>query len=103
MREYIAARKLGEEHLAASGLAATVLRPWYVVGPGHLWPVALLPFYGIASLFPRWRATAERLGLVTIGTMVRALAACVHAPSDATRALDVPAIRAAGRPRVTSP
>ncbi len=99
MREYIAARREGERHLADSGLTATVLRPWYVLGPGHFWPIALLPLYGLANLVPAWRASASRLGLVTIGTMVRALVASVESPPDAARTLDVPAIRAFGARR----
>jgi uncharacterized protein YbjT (DUF2867 family) len=96
LRDYVAARQLGEQRIGASGVTATILRPWYVLGPGHIWPIALLPLYGLAGLVPKWRPTAERLGLVTIGTMVRALAACVDSPGDGTRALDVTAIRAAG-------
>jgi len=96
MREYVASRRLGEEHLVASCLTATLVRPWYVLGPGHWWPLALLPMYGIAHLVPRWREAANRLGLVTIRTMVRALAACVEEPTAETRVLDVPAIRRMG-------
>ena len=43
MRTYIAARMEGETLVRASGLAATILRPWYVLGPGHRWPYLLLP------------------------------------------------------------
>jgi putative NAD(P)-binding protein len=43
MQAYIAVRSQGEELLRASGLRATILRPWYVLGPGHWWPVALIP------------------------------------------------------------
>jgi uncharacterized protein YbjT (DUF2867 family) len=35
MKAYWQARAEGEEILRASGLAATILRPWYVLGPGH--------------------------------------------------------------------
>ena len=31
--------------LAAAGLTQTVVRPWYVLGPGHRWPYVLLPVY----------------------------------------------------------
>jgi len=49
MRAYIAVRKECEAILAASGLTTTILRPWYVLGPGHRWPVILLPFYRLAE------------------------------------------------------
>jgi len=35
MHAYIAARSACEEALSASGLNATIVRPWYVLGPGH--------------------------------------------------------------------
>src|SRR5262249_36781308 len=38
MHAYVAARVEGEALLAATGLPATVLRPFYVLGPGHWWP-----------------------------------------------------------------
>jgi len=51
-----------------------VVRPWYVLGPGHWWPYALVPFYWIAELLPPAResrgvwtgqhfANAQRAGL----------------------------------------
>ena len=45
MKAYQAARAEGESMIRESGLAATILRPWYVLGPGHLWPYALVPIY----------------------------------------------------------
>jgi uncharacterized protein YbjT (DUF2867 family) len=44
MRAYVAARVEGEAAIAEAGLTATILRPWYVLGPGHWWPVVLIPF-----------------------------------------------------------
>src|SRR5262249_19409600 len=65
MHAYVAARREAEQAIAAAGLTATILRPWYVLGPGHRWPYLLLPFYGVASLLPATRDSARRLGLVT--------------------------------------
>ena len=45
MMAYIAVREECESMIRASGLNATILRPWYVLGPGHYWPYALLPAY----------------------------------------------------------
>jgi uncharacterized protein YbjT (DUF2867 family) len=96
MHAYIAVRSAGESAIAAAGLTATVLRPWYVLGPGHRWPIVLMPLYGIAALVPSLRAGAERLGLVTIEQMLRALIHAVEAPPPrrSIRIVDVPAIRA---------
>ena len=95
MREYIAARTEAEEAIRASGLNATILRPWYVLGPGRRWPVLLLPMYWLFGLLPKTRESARRLGLVTIGQMVRALAAAVEQPAAGVRILEVPQIRSA--------
>src|SRR5688500_8820988 len=45
MGAYIAAREEGEAAVRACGIPATILRPWYVVGPGHMWPYLLKPLY----------------------------------------------------------
>jgi uncharacterized protein YbjT (DUF2867 family) len=96
MRAYIDARAAGEHAIAAAGLTSTVLRPWYVLGPGHRWPLALVPMYALAACVPAWRATASRLGLVTITQMVNALVRAVEDPPAAgtQRLVEVPAIRA---------
>jgi len=98
MHAYVAARSEGEAALAASGLATTVLRPWYVLGPGHWWPLALVPLYAVARRVPSLRAGAERLGLVRLDQMVAALVRAVeHPPAPGMLALvEVPGIRAAG-------
>lgn len=98
MRDYIEVRRRGEALVAESGRPATVLRPWYVLGPGHWWPLVLLPFYRTARAWPPWRETARRLGLLTHAEMLNALAWSVEHPSTSgVRILDVPAIRATPR------
>jgi uncharacterized protein YbjT (DUF2867 family) len=96
MHAYINVRMAGERLIASAGLTATILRPWYVLGPGHRWPVVLMPIYGLLGLIPSTREGAQRLGLVTIGQMVRALAGAVETPPSAgsVRVLNVPDIRA---------
>jgi uncharacterized protein YbjT (DUF2867 family) len=59
------ARAECETMIRQSGLNATLLRPWYVLGPGHRWPYALLPMYWLLEQLPRTRDGARRLGLVT--------------------------------------
>ena len=99
MRAYVQARMEAEEAVRACGIPATVLRPWYVLGPGHRWPLLLLPAYAAAERVPSMRDTARRLGLVTLRQMVRALAAAVEdPPRQGTRVLAVPQIRAAALP-----
>ena len=97
MAEYVAVRAEGERLLREARLTATAVRPWYVLGPGHRWPLLLAPAYAVARLLPGARDTAQRLGLVTLRQMVAALVAAVEDPPPAgqLRIVDVPAIRAA--------
>ena len=97
MQAFVAVRAEGEALIRASGMKATFVRPWYVLGPGHWWPYALLPFYKIAELLPPTRESAKRLGLITISQMLRALVWSVENPADAIRVLDVPKIRELSR------
>lgn len=75
---------------------ATILRPWYVLGPGHRWPYALLPLYKVCEWLPFTRASALRLGLVTLEQFILALVEAVESPAQGTRIVEVPQIRAAG-------
>jgi uncharacterized protein YbjT (DUF2867 family) len=93
MEAYIAVRTEGEAAIRASGLHATILRPWYVLGPGHRWPLLLIPMFWIAEQLPSVRAGARRLGLVTLCQMVVALRDAVENPSEGVRVVEVPEIR----------
>jgi uncharacterized protein YbjT (DUF2867 family) len=97
MHAYVAARVEGEALVAATGIPATILRPWYVLGPGHRWPMLLLPIYALLRLLPATRESAERLGLVTQAQITAALLDAVANPPDAgMRIVEVPGIRRAG-------
>jgi hypothetical protein len=74
-------------------LKATVLRPWYVLGPGHRWPYLLIPFYRVCEWIPSTREGAQRLGLVTLPQMVAALVRAVENPARGVCVVEVPAIR----------
>jgi uncharacterized protein YbjT (DUF2867 family) len=93
MRAYVEARRDAEHIIRASGIPATFLRPWYVLGPGHYWPIVLLPFYAILQRIPRTRDAALRLGFVNIEQMTRALVLAVQDPPPEVRIVEVPAIR----------
>jgi uncharacterized protein YbjT (DUF2867 family) len=93
MKSHIQVRAECEDMIPGSGLNATFVRPWYVLGPGHWWPVVLMPFYWLFEHIPSERDTALRLGLVTIHEMVAALAWAVENPSAGVRTIAVPEIR----------
>jgi uncharacterized protein YbjT (DUF2867 family) len=95
MRAYLEVRAEGERLIREAALTATVLRPWYVLGPGHRWPSVLVPLYRIAEMVPSMRAGARRLGLVTVAEFVIALRHAVENPPPARiiRLVEVPEIR----------
>ncbi|GKS60372.1 hypothetical protein YTPLAS18_38990 [Nitrospira sp.] len=93
MRAYIAVRQEAETRLKIGKIPTTVLRPWYVLGPGRRWPVVLIPAYRALERVPVTRSFAERLGLVTIEQMVAALTWAVGHPTREWRVMDVPVIR----------
>ena len=103
MQVYIQPRMEVESAIRASGLNATILRPWYVLGPGHRWPYVLLPFYWVMELLPGSRATARRLGLITLKQMIRALVEAVENPHQAVRIVEVPEIRRGRQRREPEP
>lgn len=93
MAAYIAVREQGEKLVQDSGIPATLVRPWYVLGPGRSWPLVLAPVYGLLERLPFTRDTAERLGLVTITEMTNALLHAVENPPVKMRELNVRDIR----------
>lgn len=99
MRAYITARQAGEAALRAAGVRATFIRPWYVLGPGHRWPVFLLPVYAALKRLPATADSARRLDFVTLEQMTTALLHAVqNPPASGIRIVDVPGIKSlAGR------
>jgi uncharacterized protein YbjT (DUF2867 family) len=93
MHAYIAARAQAEAAFRATGIPVTILRPWYVLGPGHWWPAMLLPVYKILELVPSKRAAALRLGLVTHAQMSAALMRAIEDGPSGIRVIEVPEIR----------
>ncbi|MGC2196798.1 MAG: NAD(P)H-binding protein [Terriglobales bacterium] len=85
MKAYLAVRAECEVSIRESGLHATILRPWYVLDPGHRWPYALVPAYWVLERLPSTREGARRLGLVTLEQMLQALTGAVEDPSRGVR------------------
>jgi len=96
MKAYVQVRAECEALLRATGMNATILRPWYVLGPGHRWPYAIIPMYWLFSLLPATREGARRLGLVTLRQMTLTLANAVDHPCEGVRVAGVPEIRQYG-------
>jgi uncharacterized protein YbjT (DUF2867 family) len=93
MQAYIQPRVEVEEAIRSDGLNATILRPWYVLGPPHRWPYLILPGYWIMGLIPSKREAVQRLGLVTLKQMIAALVDAVENPAQGIKIVEVPDIR----------
>jgi uncharacterized protein YbjT (DUF2867 family) len=95
MAAYIAVRREGEALVRGSGIPSTLVRPWYVLGPGHVWPLAASPIYWVLERLPATRESALRIGLVTLRQIVAAIVHAIEHPPADVRVLNVPDIRAA--------
>lgn len=80
MKEYIEIRKRGERLLTESKIPSSVIRPWYITGPGHYWPVVLTPIYKILELIPATSEQAINLGLVKLEEMLNTIIYAVKNP-----------------------
>lgn len=93
MKEYQKVRAEGEELLLQSKIPCSFVRPWYVLGPGHWWPIILIPLYFLAKLFPYTKERAERQGLVTIKQMSATLMLAVKNADSQNHVFEVEHIR----------
>lgn len=93
MKAYVEARAEAEVAIRATGISATFLRPWYVLGPGHRWPTVFLPVYRFLQLLPPTRDTAVRLYPVTLEQMVAAFVCVVENPARGVRIVEASEIR----------
>ncbi len=96
MQEFQAVRAEGEQMVIESGIPASFVRPWYVLGPGRRWPIFLKPFYALARAYPPTREGATRLALVTLEQMTRTLAYAVENPPEVVQAFEPPEIKLGG-------
>lgn len=80
MKDYQAVRCIGEKLLKVTGIPCSFIRPWYVLGPGHWWPLLLTPLYWIASLFPTGREIVREHGLVHIDQLIRTMVYAIKNP-----------------------
>ena len=93
MKDFQQVRAEGEQLLLQSNLKTSFIRPWYVLGPGHWWPVVLKPFYFIAKFIPSKREAAKQLDTVTIKQMMGTLIYAVKNPPLSNTVYDVAAIK----------
>ncbi|MBP9141953.1 MAG: SDR family oxidoreductase [Chitinophagales bacterium] len=67
--------------LAKHYTSVSILRPWYVIGPGHYWPLLFLPLYWLLKKLPSTRQKAENLDLVWLNNILANLVYAIENPN----------------------
>lgn len=94
MKDYQLCRADAEAAILSSGLKATFIRPWYVVGPGHYWPLLFQPLFKLLEWIPSTSAKAKALRLVSLRQMLRAIIYAIkHPPVGAVKLVEINEIR----------
>ena len=89
MKDYQIARAEGESIIRKTGMNATFIRPWYVVGRGHYWVLLLYPLFKILELIPATKEKAKKLSLITISQMLDALLFAIENPNEGIRIIEI--------------
>jgi len=94
MESYQDARAQAEQVIRDSGIRAAFIRPWYIVGPGHYWPLVLQPLFRLMEYIPVTAEKAKALALVSLRKMLLALQQAVNNPPNGPlRIIEIPEIR----------
>ena len=93
MKDYPQCRAEGENYIRTTQIPATFIRPWYVVGPGHYWPLLLAPLFKVLEWIPSTSQKAKALRLVSLKQMLNALVYAVeHTPCE-VRVIEIDKIK----------
>ncbi|MEP7318824.1 MAG: NmrA family NAD(P)-binding protein [Panacibacter sp.] len=94
MHDYQQCRALGEAAIRDTQIPATFIRPWYVIGPGHYWPLLFQPVFKIMEWLPPTANKAKALRLVTLKQMLNTLLYAVELePFAGTNIIEIDTIR----------
>jgi uncharacterized protein YbjT (DUF2867 family) len=93
MQDYQQCRAAGEEAVINAGLSATFIRPWYVIGPKHYWPLFFQPLFKILEMIPSTSQKAKALRLVYLAQMLKALLFAIKNPVEGIRIIEIAEIR----------
>jgi nucleoside-diphosphate-sugar epimerase len=93
MKDYQAVRAEGESILLQQNFVCSFIRPWYVLGPGHWWPLLLKPFYWFAKFIPSKREAAKELSTVTIKQIITTLLFAIKNQPPGNNVYDVAKIK----------
>lgn len=94
MKDYQECRAAGEAYIRSTAIAATFIRPWYVVGPGHYWPLLFSPLFKILEWIPSTSRKAKALRLVSLKQMLNTLMYAIeHSPDNGVDVIEIERIR----------
>ena len=94
MKDYQQCRAEGEAAIRATQIPATFIRPWYVVGPGHYWPLLFQPLFTILEWIPSTSQKAKALRLVTLKQMLHTLLYAIeNMPATGVSIIEIDDIR----------
>lgn len=93
MKDYQECRADCEELILKSGIKPTIIRPWYIIGPGHYWPVFFLPLFKILEWIPATSLKAKALRLVYLQQFLKTIITAVENPSSKIRFIEIEEIR----------
>jgi len=94
MYDYQQCRAEAEGAICATNIPATFIRPWYVIGPGHYWPLFLLPVFKILEWIPSTSAKVKALRLVSLKQMLNSLVYAIeNEPHSKVNIIEIDAIR----------
>jgi uncharacterized protein YbjT (DUF2867 family) len=89
MKDYQNVRAEGEKIISNSKMNATFIRPWYVVGPGHYWPILLRPVFKLLEIIPSTNEKAKKLSLINLNQILDALMFSIENPNEGTRIIEI--------------
>jgi len=94
MESYQDARAQAESVIRSTGIKTTFIRPWYITGPGHYWPLVFQPVFKLMEYLPVTRQKARALALVPLKKMLLALQDAVdHPPAGELRIIEIDDIK----------
>ncbi|MBK8485050.1 MAG: NAD(P)H-binding protein [Saprospiraceae bacterium] len=73
MKDFQEAKSLGEKYLESLHLNSIFVRPWYIIGPGHWWPIFFIPLFKLLEIIPATSMKARKFSLITIHQMISSL------------------------------
>ena len=94
MKDYQQCRAEGEAAIRNTKIPATFIRPWYIVGPGHYWPLLFWPLFTILEWIPSTSKKAKALRLVALKQMLQTLLYAVdNMPATGVNIIEIDSIR----------